>query len=183
MLRLWQRHVLDRGRGYGGPEEQWRLVIDDWRCDIPLAILTPRRYENAMTRMVRQAIQAGVVCSILMACGTRAPSTPLHSAVEKGDLRIVQQHIAAGTDLDAKNPSGWTALHLAAMNGNLPIVEALIAAGAKDSVTGPQGQTPLDVAREKGQTAVAEYLQARNENRGRQLIDGGAGVSEVLDLM
>ena len=95
----------------------------------------------------------------------------------------MQQHIAAGTDLNAKNSAGWTALHLAAMNGKLPIVEALLAGGADDSVTGPQGKTALDVAREKRQTAVADYLQSRSENRGRRLIDGGTGVSDVLDAL
>ena len=37
------------------------------------------------------------------------------------------------------------------------------------------------MAREKHQMAVAEFLQQRGEKRGRGLIDGGLGVSEVLD--
>jgi hypothetical protein len=48
----------------------------------------------------------------------------------------------------------------------------------------------LDVAREKGQKSVAEFLEAKvqpaadtgtPERRGRGLIDGGLGVSDVLD--
>jgi len=132
---------------------------------------------------VSQVLLAGALAFLITACGARAPSTSLHAAAEKGDLQIVQQHIAAGTDLNAKNSSGWTPLHLAAMNGKMPIVEALLAGGADDSVTGPQGKTALDVAREKGQTAIAQYLESRNENRGRRLIDGGTGVSDVLDAL
>jgi len=136
-----------------------------------------------MKLMVRQALLACAVCLFITACGTRAPSISLDSAVEKGDLQSVEQHIAAGTDLNEKNSSGWTALHLAAMNGNVPIVQALIAGGADDSVTGPDGKTPLEVALQKRQTGVVEYLQSRKENPGRQLIDGGTGVSEALDLL
>jgi len=136
-----------------------------------------------MQSRVPQALLACAVSFLITACGSRAPSTPLHSAAEKGDLRAVQQHVAAGTDLNAKNTSGWTALHLAAMNGKMPIVEALLAGGADDSVTGPQGKTALDVAREKGQTAIAQHLEARAEQRGRRLIDGGTGVSDVLDAL
>ena len=136
-----------------------------------------------MNLTVRQALLVCGVCLFVTACGTRPPSISLYAAVEKSDLQAVQQHIAAGTDLDGKNSSGWTALHLAAMYGNLAMVKALIAGGADDSVTGQNGNTPLEVALEKGHTAVAEYLQSRNENRGRQLIDGGTGVSEALDLL
>ena len=110
-----------------------------------------------------------------------APSITLHQAVEQGNLKAVQQHIAAKTDLNRTDAAGWTALHLAAMKGNLVIVQALTAAGADVSRKGQAGKTALDVAREKGQTAVVAFLQQRNEKRGRGLIDGGLGVSGVLD--
>ena len=47
---------------------------------------------------------------------------------------------------------------------------------------GTGGKTPLDVAREKGKTEIVQYFQQRSgEKGGRGLIDGGLGVSEVLD--
>lgn len=123
-------------------------------------------------------------------CGPSAPRTPLHAAVQDGNYPAVRQHIAARSDLNAKNPAGWTALHLAAMKGDLPMVQLLAAAGADATRLGPAGKTPLEVAREKGQTSIVQYLDARvqagpakvgSEKRGRGLIDGGVGVSEVLD--
>lgn len=95
----------------------------------------------------------------------------------------MQQHIAAGTELNAKNAAGWTALHLAAMDGNLAIVKALIGGGADVDVAGQQGKTALDLAREKGQSEIVQYLESRNESGGRRLMDGGTGVSDVLDAM
>ena len=116
-----------------------------------------------------------------MGCEQATPSITIHQAVEQGNLKAIQQHIAAKTDLNKTDTAGWTPLHLAAMKGNLAIVQALSAAGADAKRKGKAGKTPLDVAREKGQTAIVQFLQQRNEKRGRGLINGGLGVSEVLD--
>lgn len=151
--------------------------------DIPLAWVPVMGYAERMKSTPLQAAMLVIVCLLVSSCGTSAPSMSLHSAVEQGNLQAVQQHIAAKTDLDAKDESGWTALHLAAMKGDLAIVQALVAGGADASVTGPQGKTPMDVAREKGQGDVVDYLQAQSEGGGRRLIDGGTGVSDVLDAL
>jgi len=58
---------------------------------------------------------------LLAGCGPSAPSTPLHVAAGGGNYPAVRRHIAADTDLNAKDKSGWTALHLAAMAGDLPM--------------------------------------------------------------
>jgi ankyrin repeat protein len=116
-----------------------------------------------------------------MGCDQTAPSITLYQAVEQGNLKAVQQHIAAKTDLNKADESGWTPLQLAAMKGNLAIVQALSAAGADVKQKGQGGKTALDVAREKGQAAVVQFLQQRGEKRGRGLTDGGLGVSDALD--
>jgi len=122
-------------------------------------------------------------------CGPGKPDKPLHTAVQEGNYPVVRHHIAAKSDLNAKDKAGWTALHLAAMKGDLPMVQLLTTAGADINRPGPGGKTPLDVAREKGQKPVAEFLEAKvqaaaapaPERRGRGLMDGGLGVSDVLD--
>ena len=112
------------------------------------------------------------------------PRTSLHEAIEKGNLKLVQQHIAAKSDLNKMNLSGWTPLHLAAMKGDLAICKALSEAGADVNRKSKNGKTPLDVAREKGQAQIVSFLQGGNEGKpGRPLIDGGVGVSGVLDNM
>jgi ankyrin repeat protein len=121
----------------------------------------------------------------MVGCGPEKPKLSLHQAVQKGDLKVVQQHVAARTDLNVKDKNGWAPLHFAAMKGQLDIVKVLTAGGADIQRAGPGGRTPLDMAREKGQVAVAQFLMGvkptgGSGGQGRGLVDGGLGVSEVL---
>ncbi|MHC1769675.1 MAG: ankyrin repeat domain-containing protein [Verrucomicrobiia bacterium] len=136
-----------------------------------------------MNPFARFLVLSSLACLWFAACGPVAPKTSLHEAVQDGNLYLVKKHIAAKTDLNKPDSSGWTPLHLAAMNGSLPIVQALTEAGADSKRKGTGGKTPLDVAREKRQAAVVQYLQQQTPRPagGRGLIDGGLGVSEVLD--
>jgi ankyrin repeat protein len=137
-----------------------------------------------MKSQIRLIVLGCISCLCLVGCGPGAPQGTLHQAVEKGNLKAVQQHIAAKSDLNKKNSAGWTPLHLAAMKGDLAIVKALVKAGADMNWKGKDGKTPLDVAGEKGQTAIVKFLQEPNQERpSRRLIDGGLGVGEVLDNM
>ena len=54
----------------------------------------------------------------------------IHRAAQQGQIEAVKQHIAAGTDVNAKNSGGWTPLHTAAYYGRTVIAELLIAKGA-----------------------------------------------------
>lgn len=138
-----------------------------------------------MRTILGRVMAAGWVVLALcgLGCGPEKPKTTLHQAVQKGDVKTVQQHVAARTDLNIKDTHGWTPLHFAAMKGNLAIVKVLVGGGADTAAAGPGGRTPLDMAREKGQASVAQFLQsvpAAGGKRGRGLVDGGLGVSEVL---
>lgn len=148
---------------------------------IQLANRSGKQYLCSMKLPVRHMVVACVACFLVAGCGQSAPRISLHSAVQKGDLQAVRQHIAAGTDLNVKDASGWTPLHLAAMKGDLAMATALCEAGADVKRTGQNGKTPLDVAREKGKTEIVQYLEARKAKPSRGLIDGGLGVSEALD--
>ena len=61
----------------------------------------------------------------------KAPDISIHDAVEKGNTEAVKQHIAAGTDVNAKGGvTGGTPLLIAVTLGHKEIVELLIAKGA-----------------------------------------------------
>ena len=127
----------------------------------------------------------GVLLAGGAGCRPSPPATELHQAVQKQDLKAVQQHIAAGSDLNTLDRNGWTALHLAAMRGDLTMVKTLTEGGADVNRSGQGGKTALDMARQMGRVEVAAYLQARptkgGKGQGRGLVDGGLGVSEVLN--
>ena len=74
----------------------------------------------------------------------------LIAAAKKGDIEAIKQHLAAGTDVNAKSGDGTTPLHTAAVYGHNEIAELLIANGANVNaiiVSGRhQGKTPVNLA-------------------------------------
>jgi len=63
-----------------------------------------------------------------------------------GNIEAVKQHIAAGTDANAKGKHGLTPLHVAATFGHKEVAELLIAAGADVNTKDGDGNTSLDWA-------------------------------------
>ena len=91
----------------------------------------------------------------------KAPDISIHEAAEDGNIEAVKQHIAAGTDLNAKNEVargvGETPLHKAAGEGRKKVAELLIANGADvDASSG--GMTPLHKAATRGEKEIVELL-------------------------
>ena len=74
-----------------------------------------------------------IAAVVLVGCG---PSMSIHDAARDGNIEAVKQHLAAGTDVNAKNEWGVTPLHNAALSGHKKTAELLIANGAdvKDDV-------------------------------------------------
>ena len=75
-----------------------------------------------------------IAAVLLVGCGESQPPEPpdisIHDAARDGNIEAVKQHIAAGTDLNAKDNFGKTTLRLAAVGGHKEVAELLIAAGA-----------------------------------------------------
>ena len=71
----------------------------------------------------------------------------IHKAAEKGNIEAVKQHLAAGTDVNAKDDAfGGTPLHHASGSGRNEIAELMIAEGAAVNAKDEDGDTPLDAA-------------------------------------
>ena len=84
----------------------------------------------------------------------------IHHAADEGNLEAVKQHLAADTDVDAKNEYGETPLHIAAPQGHKEIAELLITKGADVNAKGRFFVgTPLDVAIEEDYNEVADLLR------------------------
>ena len=96
----------------------------------------------------------------------KAPDIPLWKAAIVGNIEAVKQHLANGTDVNAKDAGGDTPLHRAAWKGHKVIAELLIAAGADVNAKGEVGTTPLDMADDK---ETADLLRKHGGKTGEEL--------------
>ena len=81
-----------------------------------------------------------IAAVLVVGCG---PSLTINEAASDGNIEVVKQHIAAGTDVNTKDKYEWTPLHQAAGYGHKEIAELLIANGADVNAKEEGGMTPL----------------------------------------
>ena len=103
----------------------------------------------------------------------KAPDISIHNAASGGDIEAVKQHLAAGTDVNARY-FGATPLHASAGLGRKEIVELLIAEGADvnaglNSDNEHKGKTPLNAAIEAGKDEIAHLLRKHGGKTGQEL--------------
>jgi len=96
----------------------------------------------------------------------QAPQMDIHTAVVTGNLEAVQMHIAAGTDLNTKDPFGGSSpLISAAVFGKTEIAKVLIDAGADINFQNNEGSTALHTAAFFCRPEIVKMLLAKNANR------------------
>lgn len=79
--------------------------------------------------------------------GVEAPAVDIHTAVVSDNREAVKQHIAAGTDINEKDPFGGSSpLISAALFGKTEVAKILIDAGADINFQNHEGSTALHTA-------------------------------------
>ena len=131
---------------------------------------------------MKKCITPIIAAALFVGCGVKAPDISLIEAAAEGDLDAVKQHIAAGTDLNQKdpNPHGGkaSALGIAAAFGHTEVAIALIEGGANMNQRDKDGSTPLISAAFLCHTEIVQALldngadkNARN-NSGSTALEG-----------
>jgi ankyrin repeat protein len=90
--------------------------------------------------------------------------TGLIRAADRGHVRIVEELLKTGTDVDHVNNLGWTALLEAIILGggdarHTEVVRLLVEGGADPNLPDGEGITPLGHAEQRGYSAMAEILR------------------------
>ena len=99
-----------------------------------------------------------IAAVLLVGSGPAAPDISIHDPARDGYIEAVKQHIAAGTDLNAKDNFGKATLHFAAVGGHREVAELLIAAGADMNAKADDSLTPLDWAISQKHLEIADLL-------------------------
>ena len=100
-----------------------------------------------------------IAAVLVVGCG---PSVDIHEAARTGNIEAIKQHIAAGTDVNAKDKYGESPLLFAATFGHKEIAELLIANGADvNTKIDKIGMTPLHIATGQGYKEIVELLIAK----------------------
>ena len=117
-----------------------------------------------------------IAAVLVVGCG--GPSAPdisnviegIHFDASYGNIEAVKQHIAAGTDVNAKGDAESTPLHWAANGGHKEIVELLITEGADVNAKDNRlRKTPLDLAIGMDRTETADVLRKHGGKTGEEL--------------
>jgi hypothetical protein len=110
----------------------------------------------------------------------KAPGVDLHTATFLGDLDAVKQHIAAGTDLDQREPTmGSTALISASVFGKTDVARALIEAGADVNIQNQEGSTALHTAAFLCRTEIVKMLLENGADKELKNIYGSTPLASV----
>lgn len=109
-----------------------------------------------------------------------APDIGLEEAAMAGNTEAVRQHIAAGTDLNAKNPmSGATPLISAATFGQNETAILLIEGGADLEVKNNEGGTALHIAAFFCREEIVKGLLAKGADRTARNSAGATPLDSV----
>jgi len=96
---------------------------------------------------------------------TQAPGVSLHLAVFQGNVDVIRQHVAAGSDLNARDAYGSTPLIVATIFDRTEAAKALIEAGADLNLTSSSGGTALHAAAFFCRTEIVEALLEHGADR------------------
>ena len=112
----------------------------------------------------------------------KPPGVDVHTATFLGDLKTIDQHIRAGTDLNKKDAYGSSPLIIATTFGKTKAARMLIEGGADTSIANNDGSTPLHIAAFLCRPEIVEILLDRGADKtiknkygstAMETVDGG----------
>lgn len=124
----------------------------------------------------------------------KAPSIDIHTATASGNVEVLKQHLAAGTNINEKDPFGGSSpLISASLFGKTEVAKILIDAGAEINIQNNDGSTALHTASFLCRPEIVAMLLKKGadktikNNFGSTAYESVAGsfsdVKQVYDMM
>ncbi|XP_040367937.1 uncharacterized protein LOC121050805 isoform X2 [Rosa chinensis] len=119
--------------------------------------------ERAVVEMAKYMVEQNeILLARVLELENAFGDTPLHEAVSKGDMSIVEELVPSMRQegFEIKNSNGFTALHKAVMNENVDIVKIIVRRMRREGleVKGALGYTALHQAVKMGNMGIVKEL-------------------------
>ncbi len=113
---------------------------------------------------------------------SQTPDVDIFTASTEGNLHAIRQHVAAGTDLDSKEPAGGgTPLIVTTVSGQTAAAKLLIENGASLNATNNDGSTALHTAAFFGHPDTVTLLLEHGAEVNTRNAIGGTPLDNVAD--
>jgi ankyrin repeat protein len=153
-IRLKQTETADLIRKHGGKTGKELKSAPQRKTSTALKAASSKKSKSPIPKWAIAAV-GGVTMMALVMYFLSGPSVDIWEAARTGNIEAVKQHLAAGSDVNAKDEAGWTLLHEV---GTKEVAELLIAEGADVNAMNMWGGTPLQLAAREGRKEIAELL-------------------------
>jgi len=147
-------------------DPELKPMFDDIKANGPDVLMKYLQDENIM-RKVSQKLGGINPEMMKQLTAINESSVSLHDAAKRGDLQKMQEFIADGKDVNAKDFKGVTALGYAVGHDQLSTVKVLIDAKANINDVDSAGNSAVHFAAGYGRVKVLEHLLARGANASK----------------
>jgi uncharacterized protein len=142
---------------------------------ISIISLAAMFFFGACTKKEADALHVASVSKI------QAPQMDIHTAVVTGNLEVLKQHIAAGSDLNVKDPfGGSTPLISASLFGKTEMAQLLMEAGADINTVNNDGSTALHTSAFFCRPEIVAMLLAKGANKSIKNNFGSTALESVM---
>jgi hypothetical protein len=133
-------------------------------------VVAPSPAAQAVSRNLHEAVVGGDYETTLRlldqgadieAKDPKSGASPLHYAVMKGRMQIVDLLLSRGADVNSRTRNGTTPLHTAALYARKEVAERLLEQHADINAVSAGGSTPLALATAAKNKPIAEMLRER----------------------
>ncbi|XP_028131929.1 uncharacterized protein LOC114327487 [Diabrotica virgifera virgifera] len=146
------------------------LAVEAGRLNVAKLLLDRGASVNAKDKNDRTPLDLATKGDMIKLLKRAQMDQGLSINAREGTFDKVEDLIAQGANLEAKDNNDNTPLHNACNNGHFNVAKYLIEKGASLKAKNKDGKIPLELAEQKGYTDIVEILKQTQLNLDRELL-------------